>query len=469
MVAWQAVVCALAMSASDETVLLDFSASWCGPCRQMEPVVQQLTAAGFPIRKVDIDQQPELAKRFRVDGVPCFVMLVNGQEAGRQVGAVSRAQLEQLLRLAPPAGNATGETPRPRLIPKQITEPFNRVAQGIRDAVTGPQPAPYVDPQVIERCMSASVRLRVHDADGKSTGTGTIVDCRSGEALIVTCGHIFRDSKGKGEIDVDLFGANGRRTIPGQVVSYDLKSDIGLVRIRPNTHLITATPAPVGSQLRKGDSVVSVGCSHGDDPTSKVSNINSLNKFQGPANIQVAGQPVQGRSGGGLFNSQGELIGVCNAADPSDNEGLYAALAVIHGELVRVGLDQVLARPGELAVTPPQMPSGFAAPEQPVTRSNAQSPDPVVTTQVTLTSDEATVLKQVREKAGAAEVICIVRPQNDPQAKSEVIVIDRASPELLERLGRDHQHRTSRVETPAASPTIIPQVRGTPWLPKFGR
>ena len=53
--------------------------------------------------------------------------------------------------------------------------------------------------------IAASVRLRVEDPDGRSCGSGTIIDSRGGEALVLTCGHIFRDSHGKGRIEVDLF------------------------------------------------------------------------------------------------------------------------------------------------------------------------------------------------------------------------------------------------------------------------
>lgn len=501
MVAWQAMVCALAMSAGGETVLLDFSASWCGPCRQMEPVVQRLVAAGHPVKKIDIDQRLDLARQFKVDGVPCFVMLVDGREVGRQVGATTEASLQQLLRLASsaeqpssgglathrggaattfaePAENtaAAADSEKPRLIPKQITEPFNRMAQGIRNAVTGPQPPANIDPLVIERAMAASVRIRIHDGGGKSTGSGTIVDYRSGEALVATCGHIFRESKGQGSIEVDLFGPGGRRTVPGTVVSYDLKADIGLLRIKPGTAVTTAALASLGAAPRKGDAVFTVGCSHGDNPTSRVSHITSLEKFVGPSNIQVAGQPVQGRSGGGLFDAQGHLIGVCNAADPADDEGLYASLKVIHGELARVGLDQVLARPGELAAAPPAMPARMAdslstdAPSR--TRANAQSPDPQPmpgVVHVSLSSDEAAMLQQVRDHASAAEVICIVRPNPASGDKGKVVVIDRASPELLQEINRGHErHAAASPGVAEPRPSVIPQIRGISWLPKWG-
>ena len=64
--------------------------------------------------------------------------------------------------------------------------------------------------------IAASVRLRVEDPDGRSCGSGTIIDARQGEALILTCGHIFRDSKGKGPIEVDLFGPGGVQRVTGR-------------------------------------------------------------------------------------------------------------------------------------------------------------------------------------------------------------------------------------------------------------
>src|SRR5262245_30562354 len=69
-----------------ETVLLDFTADWCGPCKSVKPLVHQLAAAGYPVREVNIDRERALAAKYRVSTIPCFVMLVNGQEVDRQVG-----------------------------------------------------------------------------------------------------------------------------------------------------------------------------------------------------------------------------------------------------------------------------------------------------------------------------------------------------------------------------------------------
>ena len=83
----QAALVAFSLLGASDTVLVDFSADWCGPCRQMEPTVNQLMAAGYPIRKVNIDRERELAALYHVQSIPCFVLLVDGQlQSGLQHG-----------------------------------------------------------------------------------------------------------------------------------------------------------------------------------------------------------------------------------------------------------------------------------------------------------------------------------------------------------------------------------------------
>lgn len=81
-----------------EVVLLDFTATWCGPCRKMEPTVHSLQKAGYAVRQVDVDREPDLAQQFDVRTIPTFVLLVDGQEAARLRGIVSQTQLERLFR-----------------------------------------------------------------------------------------------------------------------------------------------------------------------------------------------------------------------------------------------------------------------------------------------------------------------------------------------------------------------------------
>src|SRR5207237_721449 len=96
MVSMQLAAVLLAVSGTGDTVLLDFQTSWCGPCRAMAPVMSQLSAAGYPIRKVDAEQEPALAAQFRIDQYPTFVLVVNGREVERAVGGRGAGEFQAM-------------------------------------------------------------------------------------------------------------------------------------------------------------------------------------------------------------------------------------------------------------------------------------------------------------------------------------------------------------------------------------
>ncbi|MBS2015391.1 MAG: thioredoxin [Deltaproteobacteria bacterium] len=89
-----------AVSFSSEPVLVDFSATWCGPCKVLEPILERMAASAggrFRIAKVDIDDAPETARRFGVRGAPTLVVLRQGKEIARHLGVASEARIRELL------------------------------------------------------------------------------------------------------------------------------------------------------------------------------------------------------------------------------------------------------------------------------------------------------------------------------------------------------------------------------------
>ena len=495
----------LAQFGSAETVLLDFSSASCMPCRQMRPVVEQLKRAGYQVRDISIDRQPQVAARYGVSQVPTFIVVNDNRETSRLTGRTSFSQLKQMLDqgganilAAQSPGSAAvvslGESSTPATVSQDLTKPQNGRFVAIADpnptpqrsttspnsipAATYGQPAPATGSTTdLKKLVEATVKLSVKDPEGSSAGSGTLVDARAGEALVLTCGHIFRSSQGQGSITVTLYqqgpaGAEVRTTTPGNLIHYDLERDLALVSIRPE---VPVSPVPIAASrasLAAGGQVVSIGCNTGNNPTAVRSNITTVDRYQGFPNVEVAGAPVQGRSGGGLFNTQGQLIGVCNAADPQGNEGLYASLPSIHAKLDELKLTMVYQPQASPSSTSPQMAATALASQAPpapqpvqvrgqdaVPQSSAVPP-PLAVAPPTATAlpetaalapAERAALQEIAARAANSEVICIIRPHS-PEGKSEVITLQSVSPAFVQALTE------GPTGSPAATTAVAPAV-----------
>ena len=85
---------------SETPVLADFSADWCGPCRAMRPLLEELAGSdpGCKIVSIDVDAESGLAEEYGVTSIPCLVLFKNGAEADRSVGLIGKDAIAELVK-----------------------------------------------------------------------------------------------------------------------------------------------------------------------------------------------------------------------------------------------------------------------------------------------------------------------------------------------------------------------------------
>lgn len=295
------------------------------------------------------------------------------------------------------------------------------------------------------------------------------------------------------KIEVHLFENGISHTVEGRCLRYNLECDLALIEIR-TPYAVTASPlAPERYPLQCGQRVTSIGCDGGNQPTSKQHQVLSLDRISTPTKhqkpfyyIQVSGAPVSGRSGGGLFTEDGYLVGVCNTADPQVDDGHFVPPHIIRQELDAANLSLVHLQPSlgdesiasassannSLALNEPArltqlaqqtlvaqplsspenssvIQAGFGTTAQrnevgfrdevglrgglQMTGASSAMPPQIISSAPSIIShhEEATLQEIQRRQEAGDEVIVIVRPRNNPQAPSDVIVLKNVSDPFL--------------------------------------
>ena len=326
-------------NSADSVQLYYFTSQACPPCRQVEPEMIRLYEAGYPVFKVDAHAKPQWTERFGVQRTPTTILVRDQEIVARHSGLIDARTVKgwfDSIGYAPSASSPN----TPKSVPGRVVEiPVS--TKGLTKTLHNGTDQPSTDYERV--ALQATVRLKVEDPEGTSFATGTVVHSIGGESLVLTCGHVFRESNGDGKIICEYGFADGQIQIAdGELIYFDADDrDIGLVAIGPNVDIEPVSIARKGFDVRPGVDVFSIGCDQGDPPTIRHSRIKNLAKYSGVQKYDIFGRPVVGRSGGGLFTENGKLVGVCNAAVVDYDEGVYVGLDTVYWQISKVKLDHL--------------------------------------------------------------------------------------------------------------------------------
>ena len=511
-----------------EVVLLDFTASYCGPCQQMIPLLQDMEKLGYPIRKIDFSANPNISKQMRVEVIPTLIVMVEGKEVKRFVGLTAEKTLCDAMNVAArklhldrqQAGIAqTGNgrvadrertpadrtvLPEPTIAQATTDSPTND--SGTRTGIAGffdrfksPENPESMD-DINVRAQSpeesstsvgqksaphrATVRVRLMDGKMRDVGTGTVIHSVAGQSLVLTCAHIFKDAAADAIVEVDVFQGDKVLKYPATVLGGDHNADVALIQIKNSNRLPVADVAFDRAPLVPRESLFSIGCSNGDPPTRLKMNVIEVNRFEGPATVLCTNAPTQGRSGGGLFDADNRLVGVCSAADYKAGEGLYCGIAAHDGVaplqqlLTKLNLTSIMQTnadnfAGEMAEA-----TQAAEPESPfptddgvfdalfrdssATASNtsaAEAPSQTVAATNPMQTDLSDPFAPVRTSSGRSadtEITVIIKDPTAPNGE-KVVVIPKASPWLLKLLtGEQSSGATATASATATTNRTLP-------------
>jgi thioredoxin 1 len=249
-----------AFGQSEPAAILDFTATWCGPCQSMHGIVQSIKQDGIDIRTFDVDANKATAQRYSISNIPCFVVVdAKGHEITRITGTTTKETLVALMRRSP--AKPSGECPYP-----------------------------------------AMVLVAYIEGNTAMVGSGTVVDETQTASVVITCAHGYTALS-----QIEVTSQSGKR-YAGEILAIDTVQDVCVIR----TAKIGVKPMRIAAKFpEKGESVWMAGfaggtrflCTQGIVKGYVSPSKNGRNSF-----LNTSCQSEQGCSGGPFLNKDAEIV-----------------------------------------------------------------------------------------------------------------------------------------------------------------
>ena len=275
-----------------QTTLLDFYSDACGPCRAMAPAVDALARSGYAVQRINVTENRELAARFNVTAIPCFVVVDGNREVDRVVGLTTVERLKLKLRRQPAPNKREAKKGRPHPAWR-----YERAA-GYRAAV---------------------VRIYCQDdAHTRSIGSGVLVRWEK-RIVVLTARHVVQDAKKV------LVQFHTRRTCYARVLKTDLVWDCAVLQlVGPPPSDVRPADVEMGDAAMQHQGSRLESCGYGPDGKLACNTglflgyKRSTQAKNGPDDwMEISGHARSGDSGGPIFDRQGRGSVFCGGPTAS--------------------------------------------------------------------------------------------------------------------------------------------------------
>ncbi|MDA7904198.1 trypsin-like peptidase domain-containing protein [bacterium] len=427
----------------------------CPPCRQMDPVIESLAGQGYPVKTVHLENNRAWAQWANVRSTPTVVMLDgNDQIVKRFSGVIGRDVLQSWFANAGVRPAIAKQKRMPEGLGKHFTDPlsanWNSDSGNSADIANQGTSRPRNSYEELALASTVKIGLNVASQAYVDFASGTSIYNSGDMSLILTCGHLFRESNGAGQISVMMSSSDGGvREFGGTLLDWDATNrDIALVKVfHPGIALPVNPIAPRTTSVFASDNLFTVGCDLSNrstlgetyngiretGPTIRQTQIKKISNYGGINKFDILGSPAQGRSGGGLFTKTGSLIGVCNARICDADEGIYTGLDSVYWVIDRAGLTDLFE---EKKVVGDNYLVG-AVPGKKSVPSGGFQEVPLNTVQG-LFAPNQTKLSPVVSRRGGSKVIIVIENE---VGESELITIENPSSELLSSVRAFRENR----------------------------